>query len=81
MSKRTAEWVSANMARIAKAQAARAPKTRRQTIRPSEQVRRFLNGDERWRLEQGLVTPTQWADYERAMLEELGAIGGDDGRP
>ena len=39
-----------------------------------EQMRRFLAGEERWRVEQGLVSPGEWAAYEREMLRRVGAI-------
>lgn len=72
MSKRAAQWVSANLGRIARAQQARMPQGPR-TIPETEQMRRFLDGAERWRVEEGLVTPAQWAEYEQEMLRRLGA--------
>ena len=39
-----------------------------------EQLRRFLAGEERWRVEQGLVSPGEYARYQREMLRRLGAV-------
>ena len=39
-----------------------------------EQLRRFLAGAERWRVEAGLVSPGEFAAYEREMLRRLGAV-------
>ena len=39
-----------------------------------EQLRRFLAGEERYRVEQGLVSPGEYARYEREMLRRLGAV-------
>ena len=52
---------------------------RRPPVAPSEQVARFLAGGERWRVEQGLVTPAQFGAYELEMLKKIGATGGNDG--
>jgi hypothetical protein len=41
-------------------------------IPPSEQLRRFLAGEEVWRVEAGQVTPAEFADYEQVMLKRLG---------
>jgi len=41
-------------------------------VRPSEQVRRFLAGEERWRVEAGEITPADYAAYEMEMLKVLG---------
>jgi hypothetical protein len=46
-------------------------KDRAQPIAPSEQVRRFLAGEERHRLDSGEITPSQWFEYEKAMLQRL----------
>ena len=39
-----------------------------------EQLRRFLAGEERWRVEDGLVSPAEYARYEREMLKRVGAL-------
>ena len=48
----------------------------RTPIAPSQQLERFLAGAERWRVEQGLVTPQEFAEYEQEMLQRLGALQG-----
>lgn len=48
----------------------------RRPIAPSEQVQRFLTGAERWRVEKGLVTPAEFAEYEMEMLKRLQAQQG-----
>ena len=40
-----------------------------------EQLQRFLQGAERWRVDAGLVSPAEYAAYEREMLGRLGAMG------
>lgn len=40
-------------------------------VEPAEQMRRFLAGEERWRVEAGQVTPQEFVEYERAMLRKL----------
>lgn len=72
MAKNTAaSWAVGNLKRIAKQQGALI-KNKPRAIPPGEQVRRFLAGEERWRLEEGLVSPSQWAEYQETMLEKLG---------
>ena len=41
-----------------------------------EQLQRFLSGAERWRVDAGLVSPGDWARYEREMLRRVGAVKG-----
>lgn len=72
MSKRAARWVTSNMTQLAQRQQARVkPYQERRPVRPSEQIRRYLNGEERWRLEQGLVSPEEWDRYEQAMINKM----------
>lgn len=47
------------------------PKKRKRPIRPSEQLDRYRTGQERWRLDAGLVTPEQYAKYEKAMKQRM----------
>ena len=49
---------------------------KRTPIAPSEQLQRFLTGAERWRVDQGLVTPEEFAEYEMEMLKRLQAQSG-----
>jgi hypothetical protein len=53
------------------------PRRRRRpvAIPEAEQVRRFVSGEERIRLERGEVTPAEWRRYQEAMLEKLGGMG------
>lgn len=46
-------------------------KPRTATVSPSEQLDRFIQGAERWRVDAGLVTPEQYARYSDAMLKRL----------
>jgi hypothetical protein len=72
MSKRAAKWVTGNMSQLAGRQAARVkPYKARRPVRPSEQIRRYLAGEERWRLEQGLISPEEWQRYEQAMISKM----------
>ena len=58
--------VVGGMKRMAKKQAARR-KDGPRPLSPSEQMRRYLNNEEYWRVEAGLVTPEQFDDYQKAM--------------
>ncbi len=69
MSKRAVQWAVGNLGRLAKTQATRMkPYTEQgKPLTPQQQVQRYLTGAERWRLEQGQVTPDEWQRYEQAM--------------
>ena len=73
MPKREGEWVVSEIGRrMKKARSAyKKVRDRPEPVPPTEQLRRFLTGEERHRLESGEVTPTQWVEYEAAMLEKL----------
>lgn len=66
------QWVTNNMSRLVKQEKAKLRQMPAPTIPEQEQVRRFMAGEERWRLDAGLITPTQWAEYESTMLQKLG---------
>lgn len=72
--------VIARLKAQAAAQARQLPKKARAgsqsgAIPEAEQIRRFLAGDERHRLESGQITPTQWAQYQAAMVGRLRQLG------
>ena len=68
MSKQAGQWVAANLGRIAKAQVPQVKKLRRaRKLTPSEQMRRYLSGEELWRVQAGLVTPEQYERYAEEM--------------
>ena len=72
MSVRAARYVTNRLKRIAQRQLkAVEPRREKMPIRPSEQLRRFEQGEELWRLEQGLITPEQYARYVEAMRRRL----------
>ena len=63
-----ARFASTRLKRIAQRQVkAVEPRRRRMPIRPSEQARRFVEGEEAWRVDAGMVTPEQWQRYVDAM--------------
>ena len=47
------------------------PRKRRMPVRPSEQARRFMDGEEAWRVEAGLVTPEQYQRYMETMQRRM----------
>lgn len=47
------------------------PRRQAMPIRPSEQARRFADGEEAWRVEAGLVTPEQYQRYLDAMARQM----------
>ena len=60
----------ARLGAVATAEAARR-KPRAGVLPPSEQMRRFLAGEERWRLKAGLITPAQYQRYTQTMIRRL----------
>ncbi len=40
-------------------------------VRPSEQMRRFQEGEEHWRLVEGQITPEQYQHYVEAMTRRM----------
>lgn len=64
-----ARHTAAQLKRIAQRQV-KTTGARPRPIRPSEQYRRFVEGEELWRLEAGHVTPEQWQRYVNTMTEE-----------
>ena len=70
MPSRESAYVANSLRRYAKAQGPRLKKLKR-VIAPSEQVRRFLAGEERARVESGEITHEQFVEYERAMVEKV----------
>lgn len=74
MANHQATFVVENLRRMARQQQAQMKPLQKKPrpVAPSEQVRRFLDGEERYRLESGEITPTQWAEYQRRMLQQLG---------
>jgi hypothetical protein len=70
---RESDWIVANLGQAIKRQQSQMKLRKKpETLLPQEQVRRFLAGEERWRVDAGLVTPVQFAEYEREMLKRLG---------
>jgi len=68
------EFLSGYIGRLAKVQEQKLKAMpKRVPIPPSEQVQRFLTGAERWRVDKGLVTPAQFAEYEMEMLKRIQA--------
>ena len=69
-----ARWAVKNLSRLTQQQLARTDPYRKKgkPLTEQEQLRRFVAGEERWRLDQGLVSPMEWAEYEAAMLQKLG---------
>ncbi len=80
MSKPTREssYVAGALRRYAKAQRPRL-KNMRRVIPPSEQVRRFLAGEELARVDAGEISPAEFAEYEKAMIEKLRQMQQDGG--
>jgi hypothetical protein len=77
MTIRAARYTAAQLKRIAKRQAKNIePRRARMPIPPSEQLRRFQQGEERWRLDAGLVTPEQYRRYEMAMQRRMAEMNG-----
>ncbi len=76
MTRPIATAVVAHLRKNAKHAIANMPKVPN-VISPSEQQRRFIEGAERWRLEQGLISPTEWHEYEKTMLKQLGLVQSD----
>ena len=70
MAGRESAYVAGRLRRYAKAQKPRLKKLG-QVIPENEQVRRFLAGDEAARVESGEITPEQFAEYERVMVEKV----------
>ena len=70
--------VVAELKNLAKMQRQRAKPVldRPRHVAPSEQLRRFVAGEERWRVDEGLVTPQEYFEYEKEMLQRLAASGG-----
>lgn len=72
------DWVVQNMRRLAEREARRGRKARKgrkgrgRKLTEQEQMRRFLAGEERGRVQSGEVTPTQYHKYTIAMLKKLG---------
>ena len=50
-------------------------KKRRRRIPENEQIVRFLSGAERQRVVAGEITPAQYHEYEKAMLDKLAGMG------
>lgn len=73
MSKRAAQYVSADLKRLARRQITTLKKRqpRAQRIPEAEQLRRFEEGAELWRVEAGLVTPDDYDRYVAAMTARL----------
>ena len=72
MSARGARYAATQLKRIAQRQVKNIePRRRRMPISPSEQRRRFMAGEEVWRVEAGLVTPEQFQRYVEAMRQRL----------
>lgn len=46
-------------------------KGRRLPVAPTEQVRRFMVGEERWRVEEGHVTEAQYERYAARMMKKV----------
>lgn len=63
-----ARHTATQLKRIATRQV-KALEPRPRPIRPSEQRRRFAEGEEFWRVQAGQVTPEQWQRYINAMTE------------
>lgn len=69
---RTAQYVAGRLKQIAQRQVKLLePRKKRMPVRPSEQERRFLAGEERWRLDAGMVTEEQYARYMQAMQRRM----------
>lgn len=64
-------WVTNNIGRLVKQEAAKMRKMPRPPISEDEQLDRFMRGAERWRLDAGLITPDQWQEYQATMLRRL----------
>ena len=76
MSKRTAQYVASRLKRQA-VKVERDTRAMRRKPRPlgeKEQMRRFLQGDERVRLLNGEITGEQYARYVLAMGKKLGVV-------
>lgn len=71
MTAKAARYAAAQLKRIAQRQIkAIEPRRRKMPIRPSEQRRRFEAGEERWRVDAGLVSEEQYQRYLASMMEE-----------
>ena len=44
---------------------------RKHVVSPTEQIRRYVAGEEQWRVAAGLVTQKQYQKYSEKMLREL----------
>jgi len=72
VSVRAAQHTALQLKRIAQRQLKNVePRRRTMPISPSEQLRRFRDGAEFWRVEQGLVTPEQYQRYIDRMAQRL----------
>lgn len=72
MSTRSAQYVANRLKQIAQRQLkVIEPRRRQMPVRPSEQRRRFLEGDESWRVEAGMITPEQYQRYMEAMQRRM----------
>lgn len=59
-----------DMRKLVEREAKRRPK-RTPVISPTEQLRRFVAGEEQWRVESGVVSEDQYARYVNKMLKQL----------
>lgn len=75
---RESDWVAGNLKKVAARQVevTKPLRARRRPIRPTEQMRRFLDREEFQRVLSGEVSPTEYARYQKRMLEKLGIPGG-----
>lgn len=69
-----AQWAARNLARLTATTEARTKPIRKggKPLTEDEQIRRFLAGEEEWRIEAGLISPADYARYQEAMLQKLG---------
>lgn len=66
-----AKYAARQLKRIAVRQVkAIEPRRQQMPVRPSEQRRRFVEGEEAWRVNAGLVSPEQFQRYIEAMQAE-----------
>lgn len=63
---RAARYAAGRLKAIAQRQTQQLAK-RPRPVRPSEQLRRFQEGEERWRLDQGLIGEDQYQRYVEHM--------------
>lgn len=74
MTVRAGQYAAAQLKRIAQRQVKLVgPRRQAMPISPEEQIRRFQEGAEFWRVEEGLVTPEQYERYIDTMAQRLGA--------